>query len=202
MRPFSSFKRQTHVFERTTYAWQTLIVWGCCLNSFNFGQLVISMIFQLTFGQTSGKKSRNTLLCFERQNDATVKEGEYKGVKCPNKMPQKACKRLFCHVIAFAQFFEMPENRRMLFLVPFLFWNWSRVNLFKFPIFSSWFWKWGISKSSTNAITWQNDLSHAFWVISWYPLYSPSLTVAPFFVFEKKKWCISEFFTGILTKLS
>ena len=41
MRPFSSFKRQTHFFEWTTNTWQKLMVWGCCLNSYNFGRLVI-----------------------------------------------------------------------------------------------------------------------------------------------------------------
>ena len=30
-------------------------------------------------------------------------------------MPQKACERGFCHVIAFSQFFEMPHNRRISF---------------------------------------------------------------------------------------
>ena len=28
-----------------------------------------------------------------------------------HEMPQKACERGFCHVIAFSQFFEMPQNR-------------------------------------------------------------------------------------------
>ena len=32
-------------------------------------------------------------------------------------MPQKACERGFCHVIAFSQFFEMPQNRRTSFSV-------------------------------------------------------------------------------------
>ena len=50
-------------------------------------------------------------------------------------MPQKACERGFCHVIAFSQFFEMPQNRRISFSVPFLFLNSSRVNFLKCPFF-------------------------------------------------------------------
>ena len=38
-----------------------------------------------------------------------------------HEMPQKACERGFCHVIAFSQFFEMPQNRRISFSVHFLF---------------------------------------------------------------------------------
>ena len=36
------------------------------------------------------------------------------------EMPQKACERWFCHVIAFAIFFEMPKNRTISFSVLFL----------------------------------------------------------------------------------
>ena len=32
-------------------------------------------------------------------------------------MHQKACERGFCHVIAFSQIFEMPQNRRISFSV-------------------------------------------------------------------------------------
>ena len=32
-----------------------------------------------------------------------------------HEMPQKACERGFCYVIAFSQFFEMPHNRRISF---------------------------------------------------------------------------------------
>ena len=46
----------------------------------------------------------------------------------------------------------------------------------------------------TNAITGQNHFSPAILVISWYPPYSPSLTVEYFFVFSKTKGCFSEFF--------
>ena len=35
-------------------------------------------------------------------------------------MPQKACERWFCHVMAFAFYIEMPQNRRISFSVPFL----------------------------------------------------------------------------------
>ena len=38
-----------------------------------------------------------------------------------HEMPQKACERGFFHVIAISQFFEMPQNRRILFSVHFLF---------------------------------------------------------------------------------
>ena len=38
-----------------------------------------------------------------------------------HEMPKKACERWFCHVIAFAYLFEMPQNRRISFSVPFLF---------------------------------------------------------------------------------
>ena len=44
-----------------------LIVWGCCLNSHNFGRLVMSMIFKFTFGHTFGEKPLNTFLSFKRQ---------------------------------------------------------------------------------------------------------------------------------------
>ena len=40
-------------------------------------------------------------------------------------------------MIAFAEYFEMPQNRRMLFSVSFLFENWSRVNLLKILFFPS-----------------------------------------------------------------
>ena len=67
MRPFPSFKRRTHVFEWTTHTWQTQIVWECCLNSYNFGRLVISMIFRLTSGQTSDEKNfRKNFYCLKR----------------------------------------------------------------------------------------------------------------------------------------
>ena len=36
-------------------------------------------------------------------------------------MPQKACERGFCHVMAFSQSFEMPQNRRISFSVHFQF---------------------------------------------------------------------------------
>ena len=42
-------------------------------------------------------------------------------------MPQKACEQWFCHVIAFAYFFEMPQNRIIPFSVSLQFENWSRV---------------------------------------------------------------------------
>ena len=36
-------------------------------------------------------------------------------------MPQKACKRGYCHMTAFSQFFEIRQNRRLSFSVHFLF---------------------------------------------------------------------------------
>ena len=33
-------------------------------------------------------------------------------------MPQNACERGFCHVMAFSQFFEIPQNRRLSFQMP------------------------------------------------------------------------------------
>ena len=32
-------------------------------------------------------------------------------------MPERACERGFCHLIAFSQFFGMPQNRRTSFSV-------------------------------------------------------------------------------------
>ena len=38
-------------------------------------------------------------------------------------MPQKACERYIFHVMEYASVFEMPQNRRISFSVPFLFEN-------------------------------------------------------------------------------
>ena len=51
-------------------------------------------------------------------------------------MPRKACERWFSHVMAFAYLFEMPQNPRVSFSVPSLFYNWSRGNNSKKPHFS------------------------------------------------------------------
>ena len=109
-------------------------------------------------------------------------------------MPQKAYERWFCHVMAFAFYFEMPQNRRISFSVPFLFQNWSRAffEMPHFPIFRIRKEKWDISKKHVInfktekgpnmkffdfgtfqnkmqiAITWQNHHSRAFWGISYY----------------------------------
>ena len=48
-----------------------------------------------------------------------------------HEMPQKACERGFCHVIAFSQFFEMPQNRRISFSVPIWFWKWEKWDISK-----------------------------------------------------------------------
>ena len=50
-------------------------------------------------------------------------------------MPRKACERWFSHVMAFAYLFEMPQNPRVSFSVPSLFYNWSRGNNSKNPTF-------------------------------------------------------------------
>ena len=57
MRPYLSFERQTYFFEWITNSWQKLMVWGCCFNWFNSGQLVISMIFRLTNSRNSVGKN-------------------------------------------------------------------------------------------------------------------------------------------------
>ena len=49
--------------------------------------------------------------------DTTVEVEEYGG---GHEITQTAAER-FCHVISFAEFFEMPQNRRMLFSLSFLF---------------------------------------------------------------------------------
>ena len=105
MRPFSSFKRRTHVFEWTTYSRQKLIVRRCCLNSFNFGRLVISMIFQLTFSQNSSEKNAKiTLWSFKRQKKTQLlKKGNW---ECVITCPKKQAKDDY----VMWSFFEMPLN--------------------------------------------------------------------------------------------
>ena len=106
-------------------------------------------------------------------------------------MPQKACERGFCHVTAFSQFFEMPQNRRISFSFIFcfkidhvlIFWN-AHFSHFQNQIrkmrhFNR---KWSSSilghfKKLKNAVTWQNPLSHAFWGISWYLVYYTGCTL-------------------------
>ena len=56
MRPFLSFKRQTHLLEWTANTGQGLIAWACCPNSYLFGRLTKSLYFRFTSGQTSGEK--------------------------------------------------------------------------------------------------------------------------------------------------
>ena len=46
-------------------------------------------------------------------------------------MPQKACERGFCHVIAISQFLEMPQNRRISFSVHFKKFEHKKVGHFK-----------------------------------------------------------------------
>ena len=50
-------------------------------------------------------------------------------------MPQKACERYIFHVMAYAYFFEMPQNRIISYSVSFQFENRSRVNFLKCSIF-------------------------------------------------------------------
>ena len=102
-------------------------------------------------------------------------------------MPQKACERWFCHVMAFVHLFEMPQNRKFHFRFLFC----SKIdhvriirnapifyvrNIWNAPSFLSDSENgalrfWSISNKWANAITWQNHLSHAFWGISYYSPY-------------------------------
>ena len=54
-------------------------------------------------------------------------------------MPQKAGERWFCHVMAFAYYFETSQNRRISFSILFLFQNWSPA-FFKYSTYSQMFW--------------------------------------------------------------
>ena len=56
MRPFLSFKRQTHILEWTANTGQNLIAWACCPRSYLLGRQKKSLYFRLTSGQTSGEK--------------------------------------------------------------------------------------------------------------------------------------------------
>ena len=78
------------------------------------------MIFQIAFDQISSEKiPKNTLLSFKRQKRTQLLKKE--NTEAYHEMTQIACKRRFSHVIAFEEFFEMPQNRKILFSVPFLF---------------------------------------------------------------------------------
>ena len=50
-----------------------------------------------------------------------------------HETPQKACERGYCHVMAFSQFFEMPQNRTISISVHFK--NRSPAYFLKCPIF-------------------------------------------------------------------
>ena len=121
MRSFSFY--QTHVFKWITFAWQKLIVWGCFLTSAGWSIYDFPTHFRSNF---RWKNPENTLLSFKRQKRTQLLKKEKYHV-----ITQTAGERRFCHVIAFAEFFEMPQKRRMLFSVPFLFQHWSYLNFLK-----------------------------------------------------------------------
>ena len=122
------------------------------------------MIFQLTFGQTSGEKIPKTPFCLLKdEKGRNCQRSRLRGVSCndPNSRRKMI---LSCDSICI--FWNVSKSKNII-LGFFSVLKLATCQFFWNPHFPSWFWKWGISKNSANAITLQNYLSHAFRGISW-----------------------------------